>query len=657
MNFIKDYQLEKEKIKNIIDQLYSKKILNEEEYKEIVDELHNDIIKLAVIGQMKYGKSTFINSFIFHSNYLPTSSTPMTAALSEIKYADNEKYEVHFFSEEEFNELKNKDEFKDILQKANHIPNKYSLFGSTKIISRDEFENYVGADGLYTPIVKMLTIYNPNEILKETIVVDTPGFNDPIESREKIAEGFIKNADFVILFLYAGKPFDSTDREIIIDKLQYLGKAGKVLIVVNKADSLIEEYGTMEAVTDFIKDTLNNTIDEYIFSESLANTLREAEIVPISSLMALLGRMDEQELKNDKNLLEYLEMFKNDFGIRDRKELEEISNIKSLEKIIKKSLKEDKLKIIINGIKTRIMGNISKKIQHMQNQIQQIKLNYKINSLTELEDYKQKLEKFKYSDYKNEILSILGEIQREINFKIDSELTDIKFWLDQNKDDIKRVLLNSNESKDEIKNKFSDLMIQFNNEFKGKIKEFIKNFILNYQSTIRKTIDEIFSDLRNSEFAKEFELDNEVLEKIKENLFKISAYELTKGVDNLQIDTPKVDTSIWFLGDSKEEIKDKFSKYINNQYFNNAKNLLNDYRIQTFEYVNKAFNKKEEKGVIIREFNSAVIGPIDKALKEKENELKGFKSKIEEEKNKLQILEQKLKTLNEGREFVERELK
>ena len=651
MNFIEEFQQEKEKIKNIVNNL---KVLDREEKEEILKELENDKIKIAVIGQMKYGKSTFINSFIFHSNYLPTSSTPMTAALSEIKYADSEEYEVHFFTEDEFNELKKIEEFKDILEKAERIPNKYSLFGTKKIISRYEFENYVGADGLYTPIVKMLTIYSPKELLKDAIVVDTPGFNDPIESRDKIAEGFIKEADFIILFLYAGKPFDSTDRSIIIDKLQYLGKAGKVIFVVNKADLLLDEYGSMDAVNDYIKKILDETIEDYIFSDALKRTLKEAEVVSISSLMALISRVSEKELRNDEILFPYFQKFREDYRIESREELEDLSQIKKLENIIKDSVKNEKLKILIQGIKQRIIASLSKKIQDIESEIRSVNLKEKLNSLEEIKKSKDSLKEFKEKEYKNEVLPVLIEADRKVKRLVDNKLVDIYNYLQENKNGIE-IFIRKESNKGVIKNKFSNMIKLFNNEFREKILDLLESFRTKYETEVEKSIDTMFGNLEKSKFAKEFDLTTQVLNEIKSNLLNIYKYELVKDA-NLNLNIPEINDRWWIFGDSIEEIKNKFFNWAMNNYFTNAERILESYKQQLFELIHKAFDKKEERGVIIREFNKAVIEPIDKTLQRRENELKELKNDIKTDKQMLNKLKSQLQALNKAKEKIEREL-
>ena len=54
-------------------------------------------------------------------------------------------------------------------------------------------------------------------------IVDTPGFNDPIVSREERTKEFLKKADVVLMMLYAGRPFDATDRDIIFKNVAECG--------------------------------------------------------------------------------------------------------------------------------------------------------------------------------------------------------------------------------------------------------------------------------------------------------------------------------------------------------------------------------------------------------------------------------------------------
>ena len=59
-------------------------------------------LRIAVVGQMKSGKSSFLNAAFFGKDLLPKADTPMTAALTKIVYAAQPKAEVIFYSEEDW---------------------------------------------------------------------------------------------------------------------------------------------------------------------------------------------------------------------------------------------------------------------------------------------------------------------------------------------------------------------------------------------------------------------------------------------------------------------------------------------------------------------------------------------------------------------------
>ena len=81
-------------------------ILSDEEYSNIKRKIDNDKLTLGVIGQMKCGKSTFLNSLIFGDDVLPAATTPMTASLSVITYGEEKSIEAEFYTKAEWDALK-----------------------------------------------------------------------------------------------------------------------------------------------------------------------------------------------------------------------------------------------------------------------------------------------------------------------------------------------------------------------------------------------------------------------------------------------------------------------------------------------------------------------------------------------------------------------
>ena len=244
----------KDKLRELICKVASYEWIDENQKIDLLKKIDSDTLTIGVIGQMKCGKSTFLNSFVFEDTVLPSATTPMTAALSIITYGEKEKIVAEFYTKDEWAEQQMQADrsleeaqgnaaeeskikaAKELVSKAHKLgSNLDQLLGKTQ---EDEFKNlieYVGADGKYISITKAVTVYYPKEYLKGVEIVDTPGFNDPIVSREERTKEFLKKADVVLMMLYAGRPFDATDRDIIFKNVRQCG-IGKVLIGINKYD-------------------------------------------------------------------------------------------------------------------------------------------------------------------------------------------------------------------------------------------------------------------------------------------------------------------------------------------------------------------------------------------------------------------------------------
>lgn len=64
-------------------------------------------LKVGIIGRVKAGKSSLLNALIFEGkDVLPKATTPMTASLTILKYAQNLSAEVQFYNEKDMEELK-----------------------------------------------------------------------------------------------------------------------------------------------------------------------------------------------------------------------------------------------------------------------------------------------------------------------------------------------------------------------------------------------------------------------------------------------------------------------------------------------------------------------------------------------------------------------
>ena len=66
----------------------------------------NRKLNIRVVGQVKAGKSSFLNTLLFNGeDILPKASTPKTAALTKMEYSDQNVIQVEYYSPEEWEVL------------------------------------------------------------------------------------------------------------------------------------------------------------------------------------------------------------------------------------------------------------------------------------------------------------------------------------------------------------------------------------------------------------------------------------------------------------------------------------------------------------------------------------------------------------------------
>lgn len=365
-NLFEEFQNKKKKLKSMALKAKEFGWIDENRCKELIDKLEKDILTIGVIGQMKCGKSTFLNSFVFEDTILPAATTPMTAALSVITYGEQKKVVAEFYTNDEWEEQKAQaarslDDVagdtmaeskikaaKELVSKASRLgSNLRDYLGKTK---EDYFENiieYVGADGKYVSITKSVKIYYPKEYLKGVEIVDTPGFNDPIVSREERTKEFLKKADVVLMMLYAGRPFDATDRDIIFKNVSQCG-IGKVLIGINKYDipycSDVNPEDE-EQIKDYVKSEIAKACRESN-DNTLSDILSEAEPIPLSAEMALLSELPMSKVNSEEALSFAWNRHCSNFGIGSQPEMRKWSHIDNLVNAIRNLIDKEKSQIL-----------------------------------------------------------------------------------------------------------------------------------------------------------------------------------------------------------------------------------------------------------------------------------------------------------------------
>ena len=77
-------------------------------------EQEQQTLNIAIMGQVKAGKSSFLNALLFDGKpVLPTAATPKTANLTRISYGEKPALEIEYYSKEEWSEIEKLAQEKD----------------------------------------------------------------------------------------------------------------------------------------------------------------------------------------------------------------------------------------------------------------------------------------------------------------------------------------------------------------------------------------------------------------------------------------------------------------------------------------------------------------------------------------------------------------
>ena len=240
----------------------------------------NRKLNIGVIGQVKAGKSSFLNTLLFDGKeILPKASTPKTATLTKMEYSENNIIEIKYYDQEDWNEIEERAsldcdeeiftsarELVDLARKSGINTSECLAKGTEKLefATYDELilclNDYVGENGKYTPIVESVTLYLNKEEFKGLSIVDTPGLNDPIVSRTIRTKEFMEVCDVVFFLSQSGSFLDKSDWTLLSSQLPQKG-VKKLVLIASKYDSGIRDVLKKPTTDNPFRKSSDNSVD------------------------------------------------------------------------------------------------------------------------------------------------------------------------------------------------------------------------------------------------------------------------------------------------------------------------------------------------------------------------------------------------------------
>ncbi|WP_187839884.1 dynamin family protein [Helicobacter pylori] len=116
---------------------------------------------------------------------------------------------------------------------------------------------FVGADGKYMPCTKAVQISLNNPNLKDLEVIDTPGVNDPIASREERTKALLKDCDVVFIIIPSNQFLTDSDMSLF-DRVSNKEGLQEIYFVASQADSAVGSMSEIEKSNQHLPTAFEN---------------------------------------------------------------------------------------------------------------------------------------------------------------------------------------------------------------------------------------------------------------------------------------------------------------------------------------------------------------------------------------------------------------
>ncbi len=116
---------------------------------------------------------------------------------------------------------------------------------------------FVGADGKFMPYTKAVQISLNNPNLKDLEVIDTPGVNDPIVSREERTKALLKDCDVVFIVSPSGQFLTGSDMSLF-DRVSNKEGLQEIYFVASQADGAVLSMSEVEKSNQHLPTALEN---------------------------------------------------------------------------------------------------------------------------------------------------------------------------------------------------------------------------------------------------------------------------------------------------------------------------------------------------------------------------------------------------------------
>ncbi len=244
----------------------------------ILKDIEQHSFKIAVVGEFRRGKSTFINALL-GKDILPSDILPTTATINRVTYGPTPTVRIIYKARADQPERAEEIDFSEL---SNYV---------TKLTPESE--------SLAAMIEEAVITYPTPYCRNNVDIIDTPGLNDNVVLTD-VTKSVLPKAHAAVLIVQAISPLSISEMEFI-DYLLDQG-IGKVIFVVSGIDRIEEGERSriVQHISQRIRHRLNETANNKFPGDAKArdryiDQAGEVKVFGVSGLLALKGKSTANE--------------------------------------------------------------------------------------------------------------------------------------------------------------------------------------------------------------------------------------------------------------------------------------------------------------------------------------------------------------------------
>ncbi len=242
----------------------------EKEFQRIVDEkVKEQKEKQSLANRAKEGFKSFSKSFSINKS---GGEAPKERVLSDEEILEKARRIAKSELEKDTKLVSSHDQYEKM--KKSGLLNTETLDSRIQADSLEELNQkllqFVGANGKFMPYTKAVQISLNNPNLKDLEIIDTPGVNDPIVSREERTKALLKDCDVVFVISPSNQFLTDSDMDLF-DRVSNKEGIQRVYFVASQADSAVCAPSEVQNSRHHLPTALENV--QKILSSSLNATM------------------------------------------------------------------------------------------------------------------------------------------------------------------------------------------------------------------------------------------------------------------------------------------------------------------------------------------------------------------------------------------------